>query len=79
MRVTGAKFPVYVLVTKMDMVFGFVEFFDCFPAGDSSQAMGYMNRKLNPYWHEVLAQAWADITARLRELRLIMTHQACAP
>lgn len=79
MRVTGAKFPVYILVTKMDMVFGFVEFFDCFPEGDSSQAMGYMNRKLNPYWHEVLAQAWADMTVRLRELRLIMTHQACAP
>ena len=79
MRVTGAKFPVYILVTKMDMVFGFVEFFNCFPDGDSSQAMGYMNRKFNPYWHEVLAQAWADMTVRLRELRLMMTHQACAP
>jgi type VI secretion system protein ImpL len=38
-----------------------------------------MNRKVNPYWHEVLAQAWADMMVRLRELRLIMTHQACAP
>ncbi|MEI7639693.1 MAG: type VI secretion system protein, partial [Syntrophus sp. (in: bacteria)] len=79
MRVTGAKFPVYVLVTKMDLVYGFGEFFNCFPEGDSSQAMGYMNRKFNPYWHEILAQAWEDMTVRLRELRLIMTHQACAP
>ncbi|MFA6412760.1 MAG: type VI secretion protein IcmF/TssM N-terminal domain-containing protein [Syntrophales bacterium] len=79
MRVTGAKFPVYILVTKMDMVFGFAEFFNCFPDGDSSQAMGYMNRKFNPYWHEVLAQAWANMTVRLRDLRLMMTHQACAP
>ncbi|MCK9392057.1 MAG: hypothetical protein M0Q01_10905 [Syntrophales bacterium] len=79
MRVTGAKFPVYILITKMDLVYGFVEFFNCFPEGDSSQAMGYMNRKFNPYWHEILAQAWEDMTVRLRELRLIMTHQACAP
>ena len=79
MRVTGAKFPIYVLVTKMDLVYGFGEFFNCFPEGDSSQAMGYMNRKFNPYWREVFAQAWEDMTVRLRELRLMMTHQAGTP
>ncbi|MCX5855855.1 MAG: hypothetical protein NTZ24_15015, partial [Deltaproteobacteria bacterium] len=79
MRVIGAKFPIYILVTKMDMVYGFVDFFNCFPEGDTSQAMGYMNRKVNPYWHEVLAQAWSDITVRLRDLRLMMTHQVCEP
>ncbi len=79
MRVTGAKFPVYILVTKMDLVYGFIEFFHCFPEGDSSQAMGYMNRKFNPYWREVLAQTWADMTVRLRELRLMMTHLAGTP
>ncbi len=78
MRVVGAKFPVYVLVTKMDLVFGFVDFFLSLSEGYTSQAMGYMNRKKNPYWQEVLAEAWANTTERLRELRLTMAHRGGA-
>ncbi len=79
MRVVGAKFPVYVLVTKMDLVYGFVDFFNCFNEEDSSQAMGYMNRKGNPYWHETMAQAWTYLTGQINDLRLIMAHQAKTP
>ncbi|HOU77273.1 MAG TPA: type VI secretion protein IcmF/TssM N-terminal domain-containing protein [Syntrophales bacterium] len=74
MRVVGAKFPVYILVTKMDMVFGFGDFFLALPEGYTSQAMGYINRKQNPYWHEVLDEAWSNITQRLRELRLTLVN-----
>jgi len=79
MRVVGAKFPVYILVTKMDLVFGFVEFLNSFGAEEASQAMGYMNRQGNPYWHETLAAAWSYLTSRLHELRLIMAHRKQDP
>ena len=70
MRVVGAQFPVYLMVTKMDLVYGFTDFFDTLSENEMSQAMGYMNRSLNPYWREVLENAWKDISYRLRNLRL---------
>ncbi len=82
MRVVGAKFPVYLLVTKMDLVYGFIDFFDTpLPESEMSQAMGCMNRSLNPYWHEFLENAWKDISQTLRDLRLtfISRLQAGSP
>jgi len=79
MRVVGAKFPIYVLATKMDLIYGFVDFFSGFSEDDSCQAMGYMNRKGNPYWHETMDQAWTYLIGQLNDLRLIMAHQAKTP
>ena len=70
MRVVGAKFPVYLLVTKMDLVYGFMDFFETLPEDEMAQAMGCMNRSLNPYWHEFLERAWDNISQNLRDLRL---------
>lgn len=77
MRVVGAKFPVYLLVTKMDLVYGFMDFFDTLPESEMSQAMGCLNRSLHPYWREFLEKAWADISLRLRDLRLAFLGTSC--
>ena len=78
MRVVGAKFPVYILVTKMDLIYGFVEFFDALPENETSQAMGYMNRGVIPYWQEVLEKAWTELSQRLRDLRLTLSARSAA-
>lgn len=75
MRTVGAKFPIYVLVTKMDKVHGFVEFSSHLPEEDSSQAMGYINEGLNPHWQEVLTTSFERIGDHLRSLRLIFIHK----
>jgi len=79
MRTTGAKFPIYLLITKMDRVHGFFEFCSHFPENAVTQVMGSMNEQLNPYWEEFLSKAWKEITDRFRHHRLIMTNNLARP
>ena len=79
MRVVGAKFPVYLLVTKMDLVYGFIESFDTLPRDEKQQVMGCLNRSMTPYWHEFLDRAWTATSRRLRDLRLHLLGQSAAP
>ena len=69
MRAIGYKIPVRVIVTKMDLVLGFSGFARSFEPAKRKQAMGYWNRKANPFWQEVLDDAIREIGERLRELR----------
>lgn len=66
----GAKFPVYVMVTKMDRIYGFTEFCDTLPQEHQSQAMGYMNESLNQHWDEVLDNGISMIESKIRSLEL---------
>ena len=47
MRVLGAKFPVYVLVTKCDLIQGMTQFCDSLPEKSLDQAMGRINHDLS--------------------------------
>lgn len=69
MRAIGYRIPVRVIVTKMDLVRGFSGFAKSFEPAKRRQAMGYWNRKANPFWHEMLNDAMQEIGDRLRELR----------
>jgi len=75
MHVLGAKFPVYIMVTKMDMVHGMTDFCRHLPQETLVQAMGSLNIRLNPYWQEMLEKAMSDIGNRLRALRFVLIHQ----
>ena len=44
MNKTGARFPVYVLVTKMDMVYGFTDTFLGLTDEEAWQAAGYLDQ-----------------------------------
>ena len=79
MRILGAKFPVYILVTKMDLVHGFLGFSDTLPEGGAGRAMGFINKGLNPYWREVLDEAMNSISRRLRDLCPLLIYQAGLP
>jgi len=75
MRTTGAKFPVYLMVTKMDLVHGFVDFCSHLSREDTSQSLGSINEKMNPYWNEFLDQSLSAIADRLKELRLMIAEE----
>ncbi|MCI5168168.1 MAG: hypothetical protein D3903_19285, partial [Candidatus Electrothrix sp. GM3_4] len=69
MRTIGYRIPVRVIVTKMDLVPGFLGFADSFAPDDHKQVMGSWNRRANPFWREVLDEVMLEIGERLRELR----------
>ncbi|MEN6466456.1 MAG: type VI secretion protein IcmF/TssM N-terminal domain-containing protein [Syntrophaceae bacterium] len=71
MKVTGARFPVYIMVTKMDLVHGFTEFFEALPEDRTEQAMGSLNRELNMFWKEFLDKSFDELSVRLKDLRLL--------
>ena len=75
MRALGAKFPVYVLVTKMDLVYGFEDFTAGLKEGALDQAMGFINTKKKIYWFDVFNDAIESITGRLHDIRFYLAHK----
>lgn len=79
MRVLGAKFPVYILITKTDKILGLSEYGDFLPEHVLDQAMGRCNVTLR---HDplTLVDDTLDIIAdRLKDLRLIVLNSAGEP
>src|SRR6266511_1513364 len=42
-RVLGIDFPIYLLITRCDLIDGFTEFFACLPEPTARQVLGYVN------------------------------------
>ncbi len=76
MRVLGAKFPVYVMVTKCDLVKGMTQFCDHLPEDTLDQAMGSVNRDLNREVGSFYDRALHTVGERLRDLRLLLFHKS---
>ena len=75
MRVLGARFPVYVLVTKCDLIQGAAQFCDSLPEGALQQAMGLVNQELSGDAAGFTAKVFGTLGERLRELRLLLLHK----
>ncbi|MHB9027179.1 MAG: type VI secretion protein IcmF/TssM N-terminal domain-containing protein [Candidatus Latescibacterota bacterium] len=75
MRILGASIPVYVLVTKIDLIPGVLEFTNLLPAGDRGQAMGFVNCDLDAGWKRVLAEGVDTVGHHLRELQFILANR----
>jgi type VI secretion system protein ImpL len=75
MRVLGAKFPIYVLVTKCDLIQGMVGF--CEQLGDQAhaQAMGALNRDLNQNALDFCSRSTTAIVNRLKDFRLLLVSR----
>ena len=74
MKGLGARFPVYILVTKMDKVFGMAEFAGLL--GERvAQAMGFTSENPGAPWRDVLRRAFETIPERLRRLRTVLVQQ----
>ena len=74
MRVLGAKFPVYVLVTKCDLIQGMTTFCDNLPEDTLAQAMGMVNQDLSSNVESFTSNSVHSLTQRLRDLRLLLFH-----
>lgn len=79
MRSLGSNFPVYVMVTKMDLVFGMPEFFRAVPRSRLGQAMGWCNKSHAPCSDTVIDTAMNSISDNLRKLRSGILHETDTP
>ncbi len=74
-RLFDKRFPVYVLVTKSDLVYGFEAWSECLKEDQLAQAMGYLGEERMGTGGEVdfLNQAMDHVIERLKDIRLSMT------
>lgn len=76
MRVLGARFPVYVLVTKCDLIQGATQFCQYLPDSALNQAMGVLNHQLRTDVQAFVESALRSVSDRLRDLRLLLLNKA---
>ncbi|WP_243358683.1 type VI secretion protein IcmF/TssM N-terminal domain-containing protein [Fundidesulfovibrio terrae] len=72
MRVIGAKFPVYVMVTKMDHILGMNGLVDQLDDQALVQAMGAVNASTLRPAGNALDEGLARVVSRLKDLRVIL-------
>lgn len=72
MRVIGAKFPVFVLVTKMDQILGMNGLVDQLGSDELLQAMGALNENTLLPAVNGLEEGMARVVSRLKDLRLLL-------
>jgi type VI secretion system protein ImpL len=75
MRALGIRFPVYVLVTKCDLINGVNRFCESLPEKSLNQPMGIINQDLSADVDAFMERAVTTIDERLRNLRLHLLHQ----
>lgn len=75
MRALGVRVPVYVLVTKCDLIQGVNRFCEQLPAKSLDQPMGIINQELSTDVDAFVERALHTIDERLRNLRLQLLHQ----
>lgn len=78
MRSLGVRVPVYVLVTKCDLIQGVNRFCEHLPATSLDQPMGIINQELSSDVDAFVENALHTIDERLRTLRLQLLHQPAA-
>ncbi len=78
MQGLGAKFPVYLMVTKCDLIKGMTQFFDKLPDKVVDQAMGLVNQQPAKTPPSFWSQAVETIGTRLRNLLLRIVHDTPA-
>ena len=79
MRALGARFPVYLLITKLDQVPGMMDFFGNLPERELHQAMGWLNVNFHLPPEDVVSEALADISNRMKDLRLWILDMCQTP
>jgi type VI secretion system protein ImpL len=75
MRVLGAKFPVYFLVTKCDLIQGATHFCNSLPEDALNQAMGLLNHDLSADIQAFINKTFHNLGDRLRHMRLLLLNK----
>jgi type VI secretion system protein ImpL len=72
MRVLGAKFPIYILVTKCDQIYGMEQLAKNLPGSFFNQPMGLVNEDLTRPLGDVIHLTLDTICERLRDMRFML-------
>ncbi|WP_224960644.1 type VI secretion protein IcmF/TssM N-terminal domain-containing protein [Geomonas subterranea] len=78
-RYLGVTFPVYLLITKCDLVSGMTEFCSRLPSESLDQPMGLLNSELDTDVSRLLEKFSGSVDARLQLLRLLLLHCQAPP
>ncbi|HEU18324.1 MAG TPA: hypothetical protein ENO00_02935 [Deltaproteobacteria bacterium] len=70
MRILGARFPVYLMISKADLIWGMTQFSSLLPQGVLNQAMGHLNERLTNDCSEFLGETLEVVSERLKDIRL---------
>jgi type VI secretion system protein ImpL len=73
------KVPVYLMVTKSDLIPGFSEWAEYIPDALKNQAMGYLNESESGDYDTIADTALDSVLDRLKEVRLLMMEQTDSP
>lgn len=73
------KVPVYLMVTKSDLIPGFKEWANYLPEELKTQAMGYLNESSSGDVDGIVDTALDNVLDRLKEVRLLMMEQTETP
>jgi len=76
MRALGVKFPVYLMVTKCDLIKGMTDFCDRLPDAVLDQAMGVIREDESLTVDGFAAYAIEKTCSQLRRTRLMLLHQS---
>ncbi len=76
MRTLGAKFPVYTLVTKCDLIQGMTQFCDQLPDNALDQAMGHLNQDRDTDILTFTDKVLQIMGERLQNLRLFFLQKS---
>lgn len=79
MNVLAAQVPVYLLVTKCDLVEGFTQFCEALPEENWQQVMGALNGQATAEVHGALDGCFERLSERLRDLRLLLVDRTASP
>jgi type VI protein secretion system component VasK len=75
-RFLRLRMPIFIVVTKCDLVDGFKPFFDALPEGALGQILGWTNETLVYDKPEQIEEAYGAISERLRGLRPALMEEA---
>lgn len=73
-RVLGHRFPVYVMVTKLDKLPGMAELAELLPEEIRSQALGLVNEQVNVNPDAFVEDLFQTVGEQMRNLRMILLH-----
>ena len=79
MNTLAAQVPVYLLVTKCDLIEGFTQFCESLPAENWQQVMGALNEKPGTDALTALDECLEKLNTRLKDLRLLLVERSKAP
>jgi type VI secretion system protein ImpL len=75
MRVLNAKFPIYIMVTKCDLIQGMTQFCNGLGEDALGQTMGLVNHNLEKDPESLVSDCFKTMGERIRDIRLLMLQK----